>query len=200
MRLIVAGIGTEVGKTVVSAILTQALNATYWKPVQAGELDNTDTHKVCKLSGCQALPEAYCLENPMSPHAAAAMESLEIDPSRLRPESEPEDFVVELAGGLMVPLNPRYLNIDLVCDLGYPVVLVASYYLGSINHTLLSLQLLESRNVDVAGVVFNGKPNQQSRAAIVGIGGCDVLYDLEHLDQLNSATVKKHATALRESL
>lgn len=200
MRFTVAGIGTEVGKTVVSAILAQTLQASYWKPVQAGELDNSDTHKVCALSDCQALPEAYRLQHPMSPHAAAALESIEIDPARLRPAHEPDRFIVELAGGLMVPLNLNYLNIDLVCDLGYPVVLVANYYLGSINHTLLSLQLLKSRNVDVAGIVFNGEPNLQSRDAIISISNCKVLLDLDHIDTLDKTNLKPYAKALRKAL
>lgn len=200
MRLTIAGIGTEVGKTVVSAILVRALQASYWKPVQAGELENTDTHKVCALSGCQALPEAYRLQQPMSPHAAAALESIEINPAALRPAAEPDPFIVELAGGLMVPLNNSYLNIDLVCELNYPVVLVASYYLGSINHTLLSLELLKSRNVEIKGIVFNGKPNPQSRDAILEISGCRALYDLEQIETLDTGTIEHHAAALRKNL
>ena len=152
MSVIVAGIGTDVGKTVVSAILCEALQADYWKPIQAGDLNLSDSHKVRDLlkgnSDFTIWPEAYRLSQPLSPHAAAERDSIAINLAALSAAQPDEralggrNLVVELAGGLMVPLSKSLSTIDLIKQLSFPVVLVANYYLGSINHTLLSIHLL----------------------------------------------------------
>jgi dethiobiotin synthetase len=169
-RLIVAGIGTEVGKTVASAALVQKLGADYWKPVQAGDLHFTDTHKIqAWVTHPQTVchPEAYRLLAPMSPHAAAAQEGIAIQEEKLLPPKTENRLVIELAGGLMVPLRHDWLNIDFIAWLGHPVVLVSRYYLGSINHTLLSLYLLKQRQIPIAGIIFNGEEVKASREAIL---------------------------------
>lgn len=158
-QLIVAGIGTEIGKTVVSSVLVEALQADYWKPVQSGALDDSDTATVRHLISnprSRFHPETYRLTEPLSPHAAAAIDgvTIELDAFRL-PETQ-NALVVELAGGLMVPLNNRALNIDLVQQLGLPVVLVSRNYLGSINHTLLSVEACQKRAIPLLGLIFNG--------------------------------------------
>jgi dethiobiotin synthetase len=158
-QFIVAGIGTEIGKTIVSAVLTEALQADYWKPVQAGGLDDSDTDAVRRLVSnpySRLHPEAYRLTQPMSPHAAAAADGVTIELDAFRLPQTSNTLVVELAGGLMVPLNDQDLNIDLIAQLGLPVVMVSRNYLGSINHTLLSVAVCQSRSIPVVGLVFNG--------------------------------------------
>jgi dethiobiotin synthetase len=173
-RYFVTGIGTDVGKTVAAAILTEALQADYWKPVQAGGLDFTDTDMVKSLVSNERSvfhPEAYRLKMAASPHKAAAAEGIEIDVHGLKlPETE-NNLIVEGAGGLMVPLNKRYLVLDLVQQLGLEVILVSRNYLGSINHTLLTAEVLRYRKVPVAGIIFNGEENQTSEDFIIKYTG-----------------------------
>ncbi|MDO6391614.1 dethiobiotin synthase [Pontibacter sp. BT731] len=173
-RYFVTGIGTDVGKTVAAAILTEALQADYWKPVQAGGLDFTDTDMVKSLVSNERSvfhPEAYRLKMASSPHKAAAAEGIEIDVHGLKlPETE-NNLIVEGAGGLMVPLNKRYLVLDLVQQLGLEVILVSRNYLGSINHTLLTAEVLRYRKVPVAGIIFNGEENQTSEDFIIKYTG-----------------------------
>ena len=143
MRLFVTGIGTEVGKTVIAAILTEALEADYWKPVQAGDLDYSDTHKVRDLvSNDKSVfhPETHALHHPMSPHAAAERDGVEISLDDFQLPQTENNLIVEGAGGLMVPLNSKDCIIDLIEKLDIEVVLVSRTYLGSINHTLLSVE------------------------------------------------------------
>lgn len=198
MRLTVAGIGTEVGKTLVSAIVCRAYDADYWKPVQAGELEHSDSHKVAALSGCRTWPEAYRLEQAMSPDAAAALEGRTIRLAELQPPETPDSLVIETAGGLMSPLSQELLNIDLIAALGHPVLLVTRYYLGSINHTLLSLALLQQRHIQVAGLIFSGERNDASRAAIVTRTHTPVWLDLPELDTIDRTTVEHYAQQLQQ--
>ena len=167
MKLIVAGIGTEIGKTVVSAIIVEALQADYWKPVQSGALDDSDTETVRALVSnprSRFHPEAYRLREPLSPHAAAQIDGVTIELDKLIMPQTHTNLVVELAGGLMVPLNNRDLNIDWVQQSGLPVVLVSRNYLGSINHTLLSIEACRTRLIPVLGLVFLSSPNGNAQA------------------------------------
>jgi dethiobiotin synthetase len=203
---VVAGIGTEVGKTVVSAILVEKLRADYWKPVQAGNLDSSDTLRVNQLTRHAGVlnPEAWRLNTAMSPHAAAEIDGVRINRTSLElPQNSTlpgTPLIVELAGGLMVPLNHRpgveLCNIDLLREWGLPVVLVANYYLGSINHTLLSVDALRSRDIALAGLVFNGDAVESSRSAILNQTGLSVLLDLPWTDRLDSAFVSTQAARL----
>jgi len=157
MRFIVAGIGTEIGKTVVSAILVEALQADYWKPIQSGALEDSDTETVRQLisnSRSRFHPEAYRLREPLSPHAAAAIDGVTIALENLVIPETDNSLIIELAGGLMVPLNDTDLNIDFVQQTGLPVVLVSRNYLGSINHTLLSVDALKNRQIPIMGFDF----------------------------------------------
>lgn len=172
--LIIAGIGTEIGKTVVSAIVVEALQADYWKPVQSGALEDSDTESVRRLisnSRSRFHPEAYRLREPLSPHAAADLEWVTIDLSQLTIPQADNALVIELAGGLMVPLNHRELNIDWVKKTGLPVVLVSRNYLGSINHTLLSVEACRTRQIPVLGIVFNGPSVPASESVILSLTG-----------------------------
>lgn len=195
-NLIVAGIGTDTGKTIASAIICEALGADYWKPVQAGDLENTDSHKVAKLVSHRELkihPEAYRLSKPMSPHAAAEIDKLLIEESKLNIPNTQKPLVVELAGGLMVPLTKDVLNIDWVEKTQLPVVLVSNYYLGSINHTLLSIELLRSRNVDVKGLIFNGEKNQSTFDVIMHRASLPCLLEIAFEKELNAEIIRKYA-------
>ncbi len=193
---VIAGIGTEIGKTVVSAVLVEAFGADYWKPVQSGGLDHTDTDEVRSLVSATDRvfhPEGYRLEVPASPHASAAAAGVTIDPAKLSLPKTDRFLVVELAGGLLVPLNDTALNIDLLEGWGLPVVLVSNYYLGSINHTLLSIEALKRRNIPLAGLVFNGEPVPETRSVILSYSGERVLLDLPQTDQVTPDFVRAQA-------
>ena len=176
--VVVAGTDTGVGKTVFAAGLTRALNGRYWKPVQAGEDANdpfgsTDTQRAQKLSGLPAerfLPEAYRLSAPISPHLAAHRDKMRIDARRLELPSPGLPLVVELAGGLLVPLTPELLQIEVVSRWRAPVALCARTTLGTINHTLLSVEALRSRDIPLLGVVFIGASQPQVEESIVALG------------------------------
>ncbi|MEM9338223.1 MAG: dethiobiotin synthase [Bacteroidota bacterium] len=195
-KIIVAGIDTDAGKTVASAILCEALQADYWKPVQAGDLKNTDSHKVEQLISNEKTvihPEAYRLSQPMSPHAAAAIDGIEIDEKSLTVPATENHLIIELAGGLMVPLRKDLLNIDWIKQINFPVVLVAHYYLGSINHTLLSWELLQNRGVNVLGVIFNGDKNPSTFDVINERTQSKCLLEIEREKELNAATIRTYA-------
>ena len=174
-KIIIAGIGTEVGKTVTSAIITQKLKADYWKPVQAGDLHQSDTIKVKNwLSNEQTTfhEEAFRLTEPMSPHAAADIDGITIKIDDFKTPETDNNLVIELAGGLLVPLNHSDTNLELIQHLGLPVVLVVNFYLGSINHTLLSVSLLKTNNILIEGLLFNGEVNSESKQVILEMTGC----------------------------
>lgn len=196
MKLIIAGIGTEIGKTVVSAIIVEALQADYWKPVQSGALEDSDTETVRGLvsnTRSRFHPEAYRLREPLSPHAAAQIDGITIDLAKLVLPETDNDLVIELAGGLMVPLNNHDLNIDWVRHTGLPVVLVSRNYLGSINHTLLSIDACQTRKIPIVGIVFNGPENPASESVIMGISGLPCLGRVRQEGELNKAKVREYA-------
>ncbi|MDB5651292.1 MAG: dethiobiotin synthase [Hyphomicrobiales bacterium] len=188
---VVSGTDTGVGKTVFSAALAGALNATYWKPVQAGLDEETDRETVARLSGLpqeMLLPEAYRLNAPLSPHRAAELDHVEITREALQlPAQRP--LVVEGAGGLMVPLRRDLLFIDVYVEWGLPVILCARTGLGTINHTLLSLEALRSRKVPVLGVAFIGTHNADNEATIVALGSVRRLGRLPILADLDAASL-----------
>ncbi|MEQ9468920.1 MAG: dethiobiotin synthase [Ekhidna sp.] len=193
-KIIVAGIGTDTGKTVASAILCSALKADYWKPVQAGDLDNTDSHKIARWSPDTFIhPEAYRLTQPMSPHAAAAIDHITIEESKLQIPATENSLIIELAGGLMVPLREDFLNIDWVAKTQLAVVLVADYYLGSINHTLLSLSLLKTRNIPVIGIIFNGEKNESTFDVIMKRSGAKCLLEINKEKEITLEIIANYA-------
>jgi dethiobiotin synthetase len=172
--IFITGIGTGVGKTIVSAIITEKLKADYWKPIQSGDLDNSDTLKVKSLVSNDVTvfhTESYRLTQPFSPHKSAAIDKVTIDMQNIIiPETE-NQLVIEGAGGLMVPLNDNFLMIDLIKQLNAKVILVSKNYLGSINHTLLSIQALKNYNIEVMGIVFNGPKDIYSKTYILNYSG-----------------------------
>lgn len=166
----ITGIGTGIGKTIVSAIIARAIDGDYWKPVQCGSLDSSDSQCVARLLGDahRIHPEAYRLSGFMSPHAAAVRENVRVEISKIVLPQSQAPIVVEGAGGLLVPLNERDLILDLIVRLSLPVVVVSRHYLGSINHTLLTLEMLRHRNIAPLGLVFNGQENPDTESAILG--------------------------------
>ena len=169
-QFIVTGIGTDIGKTVVSAILSEALNATYWKPIQAGDLDNSDSIKIKKLcsESVTVLPEAFRLTQPLSPHSAFEIDKIEITENELKLPEVNGNFILEGAGGIMVPINKEgLLFLDLFPLWNLPVILVSRHYLGSINHTLLTAEILQNRGIKIQGIIFVGDENSATESIIL---------------------------------
>lgn len=198
-RYIVTGTDTDIGKTVFAAMLTQALNGIYYKPVQSGRQPETDSQTVRRLTGLSEkhfLPEAYCLDTPVSPHLAAEIDRVEIDVAKLKPPVVRGDLIIEGAGGLLVPLTRQCLSIDVFADWKAQVILCARTALGTINHTLLSIEALKQRQLPIVGVVFIGDENQDSERTIVEMGRVIRLGRLPMLPQLNPETL---ATAFEQN-
>ncbi|VWX52816.1 dethiobiotin synthase [Novosphingobium sp. 9U] len=193
--IVVTGTDTGIGKTVFAAALTGALQAHYWKPIQAGlEADGTgDADAVARLSGVQrerVLPNAYCLATPCSPHRAAEIDGVTIDLDALTPPSLAGPLVVEGAGGALVPVDRSTTFADLFARWGHPVVLVARTELGTINHSLLSMEALRARQVPLLGIAFVGDANPDSEETIAAMGRIKRLGRLPRLDHLDAASLE----------
>ena len=194
-RFIVSGTDTGIGKTIFAAGLTGWLGGQYWKPVQAGMDEETDVEVVARLSGrplCAIIPEVYRLVTPCSPHQAAQIDGVVIDPSRLTLPNENGPLVVEGAGGVLVPLTPTLLYADMFARWQLPVILVARTSLGTINHSLLSLEALRVRQIAVHGIVFVGDENKVTENTICEIGCARHLGRLPILDPLTAKTLRKN--------
>ena len=189
-RLVICGTDTDVGKTVVSALVVQGLGARYWKPVQSGLEGGGDSDRLqalLQLPRQRLLPEAYRLRTPVSPHWAAELDGVTIDPERLAlPPDNGEPLVVETAGGLLVPMGRDWLQIELLHRWRLPVLLVARSGLGTLNHTLLSLEALRHRAIPVLGLVLNGPLHADNPRTLAAIGGVPILAQLPPLDPLNA--------------
>ena len=191
-KIIVTGTDTDIGKSVVSAMLVQALSADYYKPVQAGLDGETDTEFVKRLSGMpneHFCPEAYRLQTPASPHLSAKLDGVTIDVNHLELPHSDRLLIVEGAGGLLVPLTDDVLFIEMFARWKAPVVLCASTRLGTINHSLLSIEALRRRNIEILGVVFVGDKMESSETAIVNFGQVKHLGRLPILDPLDSSSL-----------
>lgn len=202
-RIAIVGIHTGIGKTVTSAVLTEALQADYWKPVQAGELDNSDTMKVtsCVRNSRSVIhTERYRLREPMSPHAAAAHEGIDIQLSDFVLPKTDNLLLIETAGGVMSPLTQHHTMVDFVKHLNVPVILVSAAYLGSINHTLLCLEVLEHRGVEVLGVIFSGERNEESEAFVMKYKNVKRIAHVPYLHEVNAEHVQAVAEPLRQSI
>ena len=181
----ITGTDTNIGKTVIAAALALKLGATYWKPVQTGTLTDDDTTTVAQLTGVSVAAPRFRLPEPLSPHAAAALAGVRIALADLLPPPEARPLVVEGAGGVLVPLNETQLMIDLIAALGFPAIVVARSTLGTINHTLLTLQALRMREIPVAGVVLNGPLNPGNREAIETYGQVRIIGEVEPVPELD---------------
>ena len=188
----VTGTDTDVGKTLVSAWLLTHLDASYWKPVQAGVLPETDSARVrrmAEVSPERILPEAYVLAEAIAPHEAARRAGIEIQMAKLVPPATDGLLVIEGAGGLLVPLTDKAYMVDLATELHLPLILVARSTLGTINHTLLSLEAIRRRGLHLAGVVINGPETPHNRAAIEHYGQVEVIAEIPWLDVVNRSTL-----------
>jgi len=200
-QFFVTGIGTEIGKTVVAATLVEALQADYWKPIQSGDLDNSDSMKIQRWVSnphTRIHPERFRLNTPLSPHASAVIDGVEIKVSDFHLPPTDRPLIVEGAGGLMVPLNHQETMLDLMQNLGLPVILVVRHYLGSINHTLLSLEVLRSRGIVLAGLLYNGVENVASEEAIEALSGVKLLGRVEEMGEISPEAIAQQAELLRE--
>ena len=190
-KYVITGIGTDVGKTVVSSIIAETMRASYWKPVQAGDLDNSDSIKVERYTDrVQVLPEAFRLTEPMSPHAAAEIDGVEIQMHDLKVPEVEGNLVIEGAGGLMVPINSSGLTYaDVFGVWKIPAIVVSKHYLGSINHTLMTIEILKGRGVEIAGIVFVGDENLASESIILKITGVKMIARVPWVDEVNEEFV-----------
>jgi dethiobiotin synthetase len=195
--IIVAGIGTEVGKTVVSAILCEVLGARYWKPIASGSDDgpaeSVAVARLLKHGDKRIFSERYLLRRSLSPHVAAALEGVEVSLEDFSVPECKEPLVVELAGGAMVPLNDSATNIDLIKRLKLPVVVVSRHYLGSINHTLLTLFVLRAHDIPVAGIVFNGEELPDTERIITTMSGVAVIGRVPSFGEVSQGSVSTFA-------
>jgi len=200
-QIFVTGISTEVGKTIASAIITEALEADYWKPVQAGDLDNSDSHKISRLISnmkTKIHKNSYKLQTPMSPHAAAAIDGIRIDIQKIITPKTENHLVIEGAGGLLVPLNEDDTILDIIMP-NYKVVVVSRHYLGSINHTLLTVNWLKQKGYDVF-LMFSGAENSTTEQIIVHKTGIPLIGRINEEATFNKAVIKKYATKFRPIL
>lgn len=202
-RFFVTAIDTNVGKTHVAAILCKAWQADYWKPVQCGDLSNSDTQKVQRLAGAYGgciHAEAFRLQAPMSPHAAAQLEGLVIELHALHLPNTSNHLLIEGAGGVMVPLNNRQTFLDILPNWNATTIIVSRNYLGSINHTLLTVSALRSRNIAIAGIIMVGEKNEASEQAIEAIGGVRILTHIPLTNSFDEGFVEEQAHRLQNEL
>ncbi|CAM1352000.1 dethiobiotin synthase [Tenacibaculum halocynthiae] len=200
-KYFVTGISTEVGKTVISAIITEALEADYWKPVQAGELDNSDTLKVERLISNKISkfhPNSYALHTPMSPHAAAEIDGVAIDVNEIKEPITKNNLVIEGAGGVLVPLNDSETILDIIKPT-YKVVVVSRHYLGSINHTLLTVGLLKDKGFDVS-IVFSGSEHKTTESIIKKMTGIPIIGRVDEEPYFDENVIKEYAAKFKNKL
>lgn len=191
-RFVIAGTDTGVGKTIFSAALAGALGASYWKPVQSGLDGETDTQTVARLSGLpphRLFPEAWRLRTPASPHLSAHIDGVEIDPARLVPPECDGPLIIETAGGVMTPLTLSTPTIDVLARWRFPAILVARTTLGTINHSLLTIEALRRREIPIVGVAFVGDADEDSQATIAAMGRTRALGRLPFVTPLAAQTL-----------
>lgn len=202
MKLFITGIGTDVGKTIASAIITEALEADYWKPVQAGDLENSDSHKIQKyLSNTKTsvFDNVYAFQTPASPHLAAKLDNLVIDLKQIQEPKTKNHLVIEGAGGVFVPLNDTDCVVDLI-QKDYKVIVVSRHYLGSINHTLLTIEALKAKNCTIAGIIFNGDENSSTEEIILNKTQLKMIGRIDNEPYFDQNVVRYYANKFRENL
>lgn len=200
-QFFITGIGTDVGKTIVSAIVTEALKTDYWKPIQAGDLDTGDAHTIQNLISNKKTvihPNRYGLKTPMSPHASAKIDGVTIDVSKIKAPKTKNNLVIEGAGGVLVPLNDSDTILDLIQP-NYKVIVVSRHYLGSINHSLMTIQLLQNKGFDVS-VIFNGSEHKTTESIIEKMTGVTVLGRIDEEPYFDKNVVKAYAEVFQNKL
>ncbi len=202
MKLFITGISTDVGKTIASAIITEALEADYWKPIQAGDLDNSDSHKIQRYisNGKSVIHEnSYKLNTPSSPHLAAELDGISIDLKNIIEPKTNNHLVIEGAGGVLVPLNNSDFVIDLVQP-EYKVIIVSRHYLGSINHTLLTIEAIKNRGLTIAGIIFNGNENKPTESMILNHSKLKFIGRIEEEPYFDQNIISYYADLFRENI
>ena len=202
MKIFITGISTDVGKTIASSIVVEALEADYWKPIQAGDLDNSDTHKVksrISNSKSQFHSNSYQLNTPASPHLAAEIDGITIDLKKIQEPETKNHLVIEGAGGIFVPLNAKDTIIDLIKS-DYKVIIVSRHYLGSINHTLLTIEAIQNRGFKVAGIIFSGSENKSTESLILNKTGIKCIGRIDEEPYFDPNVIKEYADLFRENL
>lgn len=202
MKIFITGISTDVGKTISAAIVVEALEADYWKPVQAGDLDHSDSHKIkAKISNrkTRIFENSYKLNTPASPHLAAEIDGIKIDLKQIKEPETKNHLVIEGAGGIFVPLNANDLIIDLIQP-DYKVIVVSRHYLGSINHTLLTLEAIRNRGFEVAGIIFSGSENKATESLILNKTGVKCIGRIDEEPYFDQNVILEYADLLRDNL
>ena len=202
MKLFITGISTDVGKTIASAIIVEALQADYWKPIQAGDLDNSDSHKIKSYisnDGTVIHENSYKLNTPASPHFAAEVDGITIDLKKIKAPKTQNHLVIEGAGGVFVPLNENDFIIDLI-QKDHKVIVVSRHYLGSINHTLLTIEALRNRKINIAGIIFSGYENKATESIILSKTGVKCIGRIEQEPYFDQNVIKEYADLFRENL
>ena len=198
----ITGISTEVGKTVAAAIITEALQADYWKPIQAGDLDNSDTHKVKRLVSndiSQYHDNSFALNTPMSPHASAKMDNITISANKIKRPKTKNTLVIEGAGGVLVPINDTETVAQLIAPTD-KVIIVSRHYLGSINHTLMTVEVLKARKLKIAGILFSGDEHPTTEAIIAKMSQVPIIGRIDEEPYIDANVVSEYADRLREKL
>jgi dethiobiotin synthetase len=202
MKLFITGIGTDVGKTITSAIITEALEADYWKPVQAGDLHFSDSHKIQSLltnTKTKIHHNSYALQTPASPHYAAEIDGVTIDIKKIKVPTTKNHLVIEGAGGLFVPLNQTATILDLIQP-DFKVIVVSRHYLGSINHTLLTIEALQNRKISIAGIIFSGDENSATESIILSKTGVNFLGRIDNEPYFDQNVISYYAEKFKEDL
>jgi dethiobiotin synthetase len=202
VKIFITGIGTDVGKTIASAIVTEALQADYWKPIQAGDLEQSDSHKIKSYISnplTRVFPNSYAFVTAASPHYAAQKEGVTIKTEEIKEPETSNHLVIEGAGGIYVPLN----NNDTIRDIirpDYKIIIVSRHYLGSINHTLLTIEALKGRGLNIAGIIFNGEETPATESVILNKTGITMIGRIEPEPYFDKNVVLEYAHAFREQL
>ena len=202
MKLFITGIGTDVGKTITAAIITQALEADYWKPIQAGDIDHSDSHKIQHYISNQKTiihPNSYQLNTPASPHLAAELDGVSIVLDQIIEPKTKNHLVIEGAGGVLVPLNSTDCVIDFVRS-DYKVIIVSRHYLGSINHTLLTVEALQNRKIKIAGIVFSGAENKATESIILQKTKLTCIGRIDEEPYFDQNVIQYYADIFRDNL
>ena len=202
MKIFITGISTDVGKTIASAIITEALEADYWKPIQAGDLNDSDSHKIKRyISNEKSIihENSYKLNTPASPHLAAELDGITIDLKNIKEPKTANHLVIEGAGGVFVPLNENDFVLDLIQP-DYKVIVVSRHYLGSINHTLLTIEGLKNRGINIAGIIFNGNENHPTETIILNTTQLKCIGRIEEEPYFDQNVISEYAELFRDNL
>ncbi|WP_035652899.1 dethiobiotin synthase [Flavobacterium sp. ASV13] len=202
MKIFITGISTDVGKTITSAIVVEALEADYWKPIQAGDLDNSDSHKIktrISNSKTKIFENSYKLNTPASPHFAAEIDGISIDLKNIQEPKTENHLVIEGAGGIFVPLNEKDTIADLI-QKDYKIIIVSRHYLGSINHTLLTIEALQNRGFKVDGIIFSGSENKSTESLILNKTGIKSIGRIDEEPYFDQNVIKEYADLFRQNL